>query len=150
MASFSSPSVCVSLRRLRTTSVTGGWQHGKGTRQPKHGFTPECRDMAQKHGFLYRTFRSNAQSDDNTKIASPPHENYTSPKTSESSIFNNTTLTASVYFIAIFASLFEGLLRAYFFFRMTTRSSTTLHDQMYGAVTRSPIRFFDTNPKGAF
>ena len=38
--------------------------------------------------------------------------------------------------------------RSFIYRLTTTRSSRNLHDQMYTAVIRSPVRFYDSNPKG--
>ena len=46
--------------------------------------------------------------------------------------------------VAIFISFTKSLL----YLLITMRSSRNLHDQMYTAVIRSPVRFYDANPKG--
>ena len=46
------------------------------------------------------------------------------------------------------ATLVLGLTRTWTFHKVTMASSMALHKNMYNSVTRSPIKFFDTNPKG--
>ena len=41
-----------------------------------------------------------------------------------------------------------GISRAFLFFHVMLRSSRSLHDQMFRATLRAPLRFFDTNSIG--
>ncbi len=55
--------------------------------------------------------------------------------------------------IGIFGGLVLGviignLLRNCLFFILVLNSARNLHDNMFAAVTRAPILFFDTNPIG--
>lgn len=41
-----------------------------------------------------------------------------------------------------------SLSRSYMFFSMAMRASTCLHNTMFAAITRAPMRFFHVNPSG--
>ena len=41
-----------------------------------------------------------------------------------------------------------SLIRAFVFFNVTVNSSKALHRQLFDAVIRAPLYFFDTNPPG--
>lgn len=50
---------------------------------------------------------------------------------------------------AIVASVFlVGITRSLLFYTLATRCSQRLHDQVFGALIRTGMRFFDTNPSG--
>lgn len=59
--------------------------------------------------------------------------------------------------ISLFFQLFAGLtatpvvfgfLRSLLFFHVLVRSAQNLHDSMFSAILRTPVRFFDVNPIG--
>lgn len=41
-----------------------------------------------------------------------------------------------------------SLLRSFLFFSLAMRASTRLHNNMFAAITRAPMRFFHSNPSG--
>ena len=53
-----------------------------------------------------------------------------------------------VYMVMLGLMLLVGMVRTWTLSRITMNSSVRLHDRMYAAVVRAPIRFCDTNPKG--
>lgn len=148
-ASWAWPSSCVSLRRLPTISVTGGCRCGEWSIFFNEWyFWPLVNSSVLQRPELYKVLwhhsRANAQTESIDHNESYAADNDDGP----TSIFDSTPLTASVFFVVIFGAFFMGLVRSYCFFRIATNSSISLHDMMYRSVTRSPIRFFDTNPKG--
>ncbi|KAH9634095.1 hypothetical protein HF086_001297 [Spodoptera exigua] len=48
----------------------------------------------------------------------------------------------------VIALVVVSLLRSFMFFSMAMRASTRLHNNMFSAITRAPMRFFHVNPSG--
>ncbi|XP_052753847.1 ATP-binding cassette sub-family C member 4-like [Galleria mellonella] len=53
-----------------------------------------------------------------------------------------------IYTGMVVALVVVSLLRSFMFFSMAMRASTRLHNNMFGAITRAPMRFFHVNPSG--
>ncbi|CAH2099847.1 unnamed protein product [Euphydryas editha] len=53
-----------------------------------------------------------------------------------------------IYTIMVVALVVVSLLRSFMFFTLAMRASTRLHNTMFAAITRAPMRFFHTNPSG--
>ncbi|XP_041974315.1 probable multidrug resistance-associated protein lethal(2)03659 isoform X2 [Aricia agestis] len=53
-----------------------------------------------------------------------------------------------IYTGMVVALVVISLLRSFMFFSMAMNASTKLHNTMFGAITRAPMRFFHTNPSG--
>ncbi|XP_028159464.1 probable multidrug resistance-associated protein lethal(2)03659 isoform X1 [Ostrinia furnacalis] len=53
-----------------------------------------------------------------------------------------------IYTGMVVALVIISLLRSFMFFSMAMRASTRLHNNMFGAITRAPMRFFHVNPSG--
>ncbi|KAL4704833.1 hypothetical protein ACJJTC_001308 [Scirpophaga incertulas] len=53
-----------------------------------------------------------------------------------------------IYTGMVIALVVISLLRSFMFFSMAMRASTRLHNNMFGAITRAPMRFFHLNPSG--
>lgn len=55
----------------------------------------------------------------------------------------------NVIYLGIVAALVAvTLLRSFMFFWIAMRASTRLHNNMFAAITRAPMRFFHVNPSG--
>ena len=57
-------------------------------------------------------------------------------------------MSAYIYIGFLVLMFLFGLVRAWSLYAVGVRSGKTLHNRMYNAVVRAPIRFHDTNPKG--
>ena len=68
-------------------------------------------------------------------------------KFNKNSLHNSCTLKL-VYSGIMLATLFIGIFKALSFTRITLGASTSLHNQVFKAVFRSPMYFFDTTPSG--
>ncbi|XP_046853330.1 ATP-binding cassette sub-family C member 5-like isoform X2 [Xenia sp. Carnegie-2017] len=55
---------------------------------------------------------------------------------------------AAVYGSALAVILFLLIIKCFIFVRVMLRASSSLHNQVFNAVTRSPMEFFDTTPTG--
>ncbi|XP_073944220.1 probable multidrug resistance-associated protein lethal(2)03659 [Choristoneura fumiferana] len=53
-----------------------------------------------------------------------------------------------IYTGMVVALVVISLLRSFMFFSMAMRASTRLHNKMFSAITRAPMRFFHVNPSG--
>ncbi|CAH3029808.1 unnamed protein product [Porites evermanni] len=53
-----------------------------------------------------------------------------------------------IYGGLVAVTIILSLIRAFVFFNITVNSSKTLHRQLFDAVIRAPLYFFDTNPPG--
>lgn len=53
-----------------------------------------------------------------------------------------------IYTGMVIALVVVSLLRSFMFFTMAMRASTRLHNNMFSAITRAPMRFFHVNPSG--
>ncbi|XP_059049399.1 ATP-binding cassette subfamily C member 4-like [Achroia grisella] len=53
-----------------------------------------------------------------------------------------------IYTGMVVALVVISLLRSFMFFSMAMRASTRLHNNMFEAITRAPMRFFHVNPSG--
>ncbi|KAF9409362.1 hypothetical protein HW555_011256 [Spodoptera exigua] len=53
-----------------------------------------------------------------------------------------------IYTGMVIALVVVSLLRSFMFFSMAMRASTRLHNNMFSAITRAPMRFFHVNPSG--
>ncbi|KAM3966828.1 LOW QUALITY PROTEIN: putative multidrug resistance-associated protein lethal(2)03659 [Aphomia sociella] len=53
-----------------------------------------------------------------------------------------------IYTGMVVALVVVSLLRSFMFFSMAMRASTRLHNNMFSAITRAPMRFFHVNPSG--
>ncbi|XP_060810337.1 ATP-binding cassette sub-family C member 4 [Amyelois transitella] len=53
-----------------------------------------------------------------------------------------------IYTGMVVALVVISLLRSFMFFSMAMRASTRLHNNMFQAITRAPMRFFHVNPSG--
>ncbi|CAH0722626.1 unnamed protein product, partial [Brenthis ino] len=53
-----------------------------------------------------------------------------------------------IYTAMVLALVVVSLLRSFMFFSMAMDASTRLHNTMFAAITRAPMRFFHTNPSG--
>ncbi|XP_049887227.1 ATP-binding cassette sub-family C member 4-like isoform X2 [Pectinophora gossypiella] len=53
-----------------------------------------------------------------------------------------------IYSGMVIALVIVSLLRSFMFFSMAMRASTRLHNNMFAAITRAPMRFFHVNPSG--
>ena len=61
-----------------------------------------------------------------------------------------TSNTSAYIYIGLVSGMFLcGLIRCWSLYAVGVRSSKTLHDRLYQAVVRAPIRFHDTNSKGS-
>ena len=58
----------------------------------------------------------------------------------------STYTSAYIYIGFIMCMLLFGLVRTWSLYTVGVRSAKTLHDRLYDAVVRAPIRFHDTNP----
>eukprot|EP00057_Strongylocentrotus_purpuratus_P018833 XP_011673307.1 PREDICTED: multidrug resistance-associated protein 4 [Strongylocentrotus purpuratus] len=67
-------------------------------------------------------------------------------------IFSNLNLTveqsAGVYGGLVGGTMLFGIIRAFVTFQVMINAARTLHNRMFGCVTRAPILFFDTTPTG--
>jgi len=73
--------------------------------------------------------------------------NETQTTTSESMALN-THYGIGIYLGLTLGGVVIRFTRSLIYRHITMRSSRTLHDQMYTSVMRSPVRFYDANPKG--
>lgn len=62
------------------------------------------------------------------------------PWSQETYIYIYTGIVASIFFI--------GITRSFAFYALCMRASQRLHDMVFGALIRTGMRFFDTNPSG--
>ncbi|KAI5635385.1 ABC transporter domain-containing protein [Phthorimaea operculella] len=53
-----------------------------------------------------------------------------------------------IYTAMVVSLVVVSLLRSFMFFSMAMRASTRLHNNMFSAITRAPMRFFHVNPSG--
>ncbi|KAJ2946364.1 hypothetical protein O0L34_g12402 [Tuta absoluta] len=53
-----------------------------------------------------------------------------------------------IYTAMVVSLVAVSLLRSFMFFSMAMRASTRLHNNMFSAITRAPMRFFHVNPSG--
>ncbi|XP_045542487.1 ATP-binding cassette subfamily C member 4 isoform X2 [Papilio machaon] len=53
-----------------------------------------------------------------------------------------------IYTAMVLSLVAVSLLRSFMFFSMAMSASTRLHNNMFAAITRAPMRFFHTNPSG--
>ena len=67
---------------------------------------------------------------------------------SHGEIFVVTSFTAGIAFGIAGSSIAFVLLRCALFFYVGIHAAQVLHNRMFAAVLRAPVRFFDTNPIG--
>lgn len=64
-------------------------------------------------------------------------------------LFSSPFFLFSKLFLGLTATpVIFGFLRSLLFFHVLVRSAQNLHDSMFSAILRTPVRFFDLNPIG--
>ena len=53
-----------------------------------------------------------------------------------------------IYAAITVASIILNFIRSALFYLVCVNASRVLHNRMFGAIIRAPVRFFDTNPSG--
>lgn len=94
----------------------------------------------------YNHFRSDTD-DQYANVTHFPNGSYPCNKTMPWDCLTTST-SAYIYMGFLVLMFLVGLIRAWSLYAVGVRSSKTLHDNLYQAVVRAPIRFHDTNPKG--
>ncbi|ELT96689.1 hypothetical protein CAPTEDRAFT_132588, partial [Capitella teleta] len=75
-------------------------------------------------------------------------ENGTTTFTDGNNADDETYIYMAIYLAITMGTLIIGIFKTVSFYRMSIKSSTSLHSKMYNSVIRAPISFFDKNPKG--
>ncbi|XP_038064939.1 multidrug resistance-associated protein 4-like [Patiria miniata] len=74
--------------------------------------------------------------------------NVTSQYYQDGTEYEDRSYYISIYAILCGATTAALFLRAFLFFHVFVTASKALHNQMFGAIIRAPMQFFDTNPVG--